>query len=105
MKSQKTVTVDDVEYTISAIPIDHSPYLKLVNSLLTAVPESKEQADKNQKALAHSVDKILAATVDKKVPTEHQNFIYNLVINYHNITVEEAEKQAELFRDQPNTPD
>ena len=103
MKSKKTVTIENVEYTICSIPIDQSPYLKLINDILTSTPSTKEDADKKQETLEYAIQKILEATVDKKVAKEHQSIIYNLVIELHNIIAKDAEEQAKLFRDQPDT--
>lgn len=101
MKAKKTIAIDDVEYEIVAVPLSYAPLNKKLHELLTTVPENSEAAKEAQKQLDEIVQEIFKVTVNKSVLPEHSNFVYTTVADL----TAEVVKQAELFRDQPDTGD
>ena len=101
MENKKTVKLDETEYTVTPIPIAYNPYFKQITRLLGLTADTIEEAVKSHEILDNAVTMILGATVQPNVLPEHRNYLYNLVATYTGIVMNEAVKQAELFRNKP----
>ena len=76
-----THKIDNVEYTISAIPPYLQPYVRLYGDLAEKGTKNVTDAKQVEAQMKYIVEKVLTETVSPKPAKEHQFELYRIVNN------------------------
>jgi hypothetical protein len=94
--------LDDVEYTVSAIPPWLCHFTSLIAELQKAKPTSIEELDKNRKDLQVCIGRIFEETVEPAPAKAHVAKLWGIINNLTSRSYQEADEFFPAQKPRPN---
>jgi len=96
------IKLEDVEYTVSAIPPWLCHYASIVAELQKAKPTSNEELEKNRKDLQVTISRILEETIEPAPAKAHVAKLWGIINNLTSRSYQEADEFFPAQKPRPN---
>jgi len=83
--------IETIEYNIIPISPHLSPYATRIGELLQKKPQSVQEVEETSGEINVLMDKLLSETVKPKPTKEHQTQVFNILCEYTNAVIQEAQ--------------